>query len=325
MSLEVTNMDKNQPTYWQRYDQVFKRFSSKTIHDKIRDLAHKLGKPFDKTSKRGPKFKIDPCEYASYEAYQIISSNASYRRMELDTELFVHKHLDHSILHKNFLKIPYEYLTRLLETIARMLEHLLGYCVATLMDSTGISTRKYEETLIKGKMKRRNKEFKLHTLNASHPDKKLTYYIDALASDKHVSDAEGARRLLERNKTTGFHCGDRAYDAEKVYKEILAREGIAMIKPKKHKAKLFSEKAKCRKMYRKHIYDELRPVIETSYGGLENSGMIQTRCVRDDAIKKRGILMAVRHNLMTYLRVLASLKDWLTRIIRQTLLNLNLY
>lgn len=307
-----------QPTYWQRYDRVFKHFSSQTIYDKIRELAQNLGKPFDKAGKRGPKFKADPRAYAAYEAYQIIRYNAPYRDMELDAGLFLDRHLDHSTFHRNFLRMPYEYLVRLLQAIAQLLEQLLGYCIATLMDSTGLSTKQYEETLIKGKTKRRNKEFKLHTLNASHPDKKLTYYIDALASDKHTSDAEGAAQLLKRNHTTGFHCGDRAYDAEKVYEQILAREGVAIIKPKMYKAKLFSEKAKGRKMYRKHIYDALRPAIETSYGGLENSGMIQTRCIRDDSIKKKGILIAVRHNLMTYLRALASQVDWLIRIIRQT-------
>jgi len=127
-----------QPTYWQRYDRVFKHFSSTTIYQKIRELARKLGKPFDKLSRRGPKFKIPPEEYAAYEAYQIIADNASFRDMELDAELFVDKHLDHSTFHGNFLKIPYEYFSRLLQSVARMLEQLLGYCIATLMDSTGL-------------------------------------------------------------------------------------------------------------------------------------------------------------------------------------------
>lgn len=265
-----------------------------------------MGKPFDKKSKRGPKFKIDPCEYAAYEAYQIVSSNASFRDMELDSELFVEKHIDHDTFHDNFVKTPYGYFVRLLREVARMLEELLGTVVITLFDSTGLSTRQYEEVIFKGKKKRRNKEFKLHTLTSYHPKEKLTYFIDAISSDKHISDAEGATRLVKTNRTGGFHCGDRGYDAEKLYKAILAKEGIPIIKPKKHKAKLFSERAKGMKMYRKHIYDELRPVVETPYGGLENSSMIQTRCVKDDTIKKKGMLAALRHNLMSYLRVLVS-------------------
>lgn len=312
-------MRAEQPTYWQRYDKLFKHFSSRAIYNKILEVANKLGKPFTKKGKRGPKFKIKPEEYAAYEAYKIISSNASFRDMELDSDLFLDKHLDHGTFHNNFLRIPYEYLNKLLSEIARMLEDLLGYFIATIFDSTGLTTSKYEETIVKGKLIRRNKDYKLHTITAYHPKEKITYYIDALSSDKHVSDAEGASRLLKRNKTSGFHLGDRAYDAEKVYKEILANEGIPIIKPKKHKAKLFSDKAKGRTMYREHIYKELRGIIETSYGGLENKGLTNTRCVRDDSIKKKGMLAAIRHNFMTYLRLLAIQIGRLSGIIRQTL------
>lgn len=299
-------MGKEESTYWRRYDLLFKHFSSAEMYNRIEEQVYKLGKPFDKKGFRGPKFKIPPEEYASYEAYKIISNNASFRDMELDSEVFIDKHLDHSTFHKNFLKIPYEYFSRLLTAIARMLEELLGYFMITVFDSTGLSTRIYENALSKGRIIRRNKDYKLHTLLAYHPDKQITYYKDALSSDKHTSDPEGAVRLMRRNKTTGFHLGDRAYDSEKLYKEILAREGIPIIKPKKHKAKLFSDKAKGRAMYREHIYKEFRGVIETSYGGLENKGLIDTRCVRDDSIKKKGILAALRHTFMTYLRVLTD-------------------
>jgi predicted transposase YbfD/YdcC len=291
------------------------------MYNKIREKTYKLGKPFDKKGKRGPKFKISPEEYAAYEAYKIVSSNSTFRDMELDSKLFVDKHIDHGTFHHNFTKIPYEYLNSLLREIAKMLEKLLGYFVATIFDSTGLNTRQYENTMFKGKIRRRSKDYKLHTLIAYHPKEKLTYYIDALSSDKHISDAEGAARLIRKNETHGFHLGDRAYDAEKVYKEILAKERVPIIKPKVHKAKMSSEKSKGRKMYRSHIYKELRGVIETSYGGLENSGQTYTRCINDDSIKKKGMLAAVRHTFLTYLKVLASQIDQLTGIIRQTLKN----
>jgi len=299
-------MKHRQPTYWKRYDQVFKRFSSWQIYCKIKELTHGLGKPFEKRGARGPKFKIAPEEYAAYEFYQIIRTNASFRDMEQDAELFVGMHLDHGTFHKNFMKIPYEYLQRLLRAIVQLLEQLLGYCMITIVDSTGISTKQYEETLIKGKVKLRNKEYKLHTLLASHPDKQTTFYIDAMMSDKHISDAEGAKRLIVSNQTTGYHLGDRGFDAEKVYEAILEKEGIPIIKPKVHKAKMASYKAQGRTCYQEHIYREFRGVIETSYGGLENAGMIQTRCVREDSIAKKGMLAAIRHNLMVYLRAVAE-------------------
>lgn len=293
---------KNVLTYWKRYDLVYKRFSFRIIYKKILGIADKLGNPFAKNTNKGRKYKIDLKEYAAYIAFETITYNSPYRDMELASELYVNKHIDHSTFHKNFLKIPLEYLTKLLTEIARMLEKMLGYFNITIFDSTGLGTAIYEDAIDKGKIIRRNKDYKIHTILAYHPKEKITYYIDALSSDKHTSDAEGAAQLLKRNKTYGYHLGDRGYDAEKLYKEIFNKECIPIIKPKKNKAKLFSCKIKGRSMYKEHIYKELRGIIETSYGGLENKGSVYTRYVRDDCIKKKGILAAVRHNLMTYFR-----------------------
>lgn len=308
-----------QPTYWKKYNLIFKCFSSKFLYEEIKKLTYKLGKPFDKKGNRGPKFKISPEEYAAYEAFQIVTRNASFRDMEWDSDMLVSKHIDHGTLHHNFLKIPYDYLSRLLDAIVHMLESLLGNAIVYIMDSTGLSTSVYEETLVKGKLTRRNKDFKLHVLSGYYPKEQITCMKGALASDKHVSDAEGAARLVREHKTKGFHLGDRGFDAEKVYREILENEGIPIIKPKKRKAKMFSYKAKGRALYREHIYKELRGVIETGFGGLENKGLIYTRCVREDSVNKKGLLAAIRHNLMSYLKALVVTTSALFGIIRQTL------
>src|SRR3990167_2149205 len=63
-------------SYWKRYDLVFKHFSSKKLFKKILGFAKKLGEPFTKKSNRGPKFKINPYEYAAYTVFEIIAHNA---------------------------------------------------------------------------------------------------------------------------------------------------------------------------------------------------------------------------------------------------------
>jgi hypothetical protein len=244
-------------------------------------------------------------------------NHGTFRAMELDAELFLQRHIDHGTFWYNFIKIPYEYFHRLLCAVAQLLEELLGYYI-TIIDSTGLSTRRFEDTLVQGEQRRVQKDYKLHVLAAYSPKERLTYYMDALATDKHVSDAAGATTLLLRHPNSGYHLGDRAYDAESVYEAILANEGIPIIKPKHVTAKCFSSKAKGRKMYREHIYKELRGVIETSFGGLENGDMIQTRCTRDDTIKKKGILAAFKHTCWTWLRIIAIQAGRLWRIIRQT-------
>ena len=87
-------------SYWKRYDRVFKYFSPKRIYQKILGFAKKIGRPFKKKSKRGPKMKLKPEEYASYIAYKG-SKGEAYRDMELDSEVFFNKKIGHSTFGKN--------------------------------------------------------------------------------------------------------------------------------------------------------------------------------------------------------------------------------
>lgn len=103
-------MRTQQPTYWQQYDQVFKRFSYKKIYEMIHSLAMNLGEPFAKQGTRGPKLKLPATTYASFITFEIITGDSHFRDMEQDAELFVYKHLDHSTFQRSFEKIPYEYL-----------------------------------------------------------------------------------------------------------------------------------------------------------------------------------------------------------------------
>ena len=89
-----------EPTYWQKYDRVFKYFSFKKIFSKVCELAKAIGQPFIKKGKRGRKFKIQPYEYAAYMAFEIISHNSPYRDMGLSSELYVSKHIATALLER---------------------------------------------------------------------------------------------------------------------------------------------------------------------------------------------------------------------------------
>jgi len=127
-------------SYWKRYNRVFKFFSPKKIYNKILGFAKQLGKPFEKKSGKGPKFKIEPEEYAAYISYKGSKGNA-YRDMELDSEIFFEKNIDHSTFGKNLQRIPLDYLRNLLKLTGKYLENLLGHAKVHIPDSKSTHTR----------------------------------------------------------------------------------------------------------------------------------------------------------------------------------------
>lgn len=292
-----------EPTYWQRYDLVFKTYSLKKIYLEILEMAKSLGKPFFKKGKRGPKFKVKPEAYAAYTAFEIVTHNSPYRDMELGSELFLDKHIDHSTFAKNFEKTPLIYFMRLLEKIAAMLDRLLGKAKIKIMDSTRITTYVYEKTRIKLDETKKRNDYKFHSLVSYHPKKKAIYFDTVLSTDKHTSDAEGAKQMIERKPAKAKYYGDKAYHAEKVYEQILKSEGIPIIKPRKGKPKMATLRSVCSKKYNARSYKQIRGRIEVCYGGLENAGLLVTKMRKPENINKRNVIIALKQNLSTLLRI----------------------
>ena len=168
--------------------------SSKKIYEEVLKIIKKLGKPFEKKSNKGRNFKINSEEDAAFTAFKI-SGGDNYREMELESELFVNEHIDHSTFGKNFFRILLDYLRKLLQLIGRMLESLLGHAKVHIPDSTKLSTDRYKEIIYQGKHRRVKETFKMHTIIQRHPKKQMAIIMDGFASDAHVSDAEGAVRM----------------------------------------------------------------------------------------------------------------------------------
>ena len=291
-------------SYWKRYDLVFKHFSFKKIYSKIRELAYRLGKPFDKKSKKGRNFKISPEEYASYIIFETVTGNKPFRDMELGSELYVNKHLDHSTFGKNFQRIPYDYLVKLLESTAKLLEDLLGTALVYIADSTGIVTTVYEDTEYQGKKIRRKKNYKAHSLVGYYPNKGVTYIKTGLGTDKHISDSKGACLMLD-NYDLGwaYFSADSAYDFEQLHDKLDEKGFYPVIKPRKTKLSRATTTKKHREWFNQRIYKELRHVIETVFGGLENKKLLYSRHKRNDCIQKHSVIVQVRHNLQAFFRL----------------------
>lgn len=309
-----------EPTYWKRYDLVFKRFSFKKIYEEILGFAKKLGSPFSRKSKKGRPFKISPEEYVSYITFEIITHNSPYRDMELGSELYVDKHIDHSTFGKSFQKIPYEYFLKLLEKTSNLLESLLGRVSLLIADSTGMHSNIYHECDIKGETTRRKKRYKAHALISSHPDKQLTYIRRGIGSDLRTSDSEGAKQMLEKE-----HIGkctfiaDRGYDFERVYKACSEKYIKANIKPKKYRSSRSTKRKSALKQYSENLYKEGRGVVETIFGGLTNKGLLNTRFRKTENVNKHSLIAMFRHNLFTLFRIKTGLNLLLYLFNRQTL------
>jgi len=311
---------KTQPTYWKKYDLVFKHFSYKRVYKEIFKIARALGQPFTKKGRRGRNFKAEPYEYAAYIAFEIITHNSPYRDMELGSELYLGEHIDHSTFGKNFIRIPYLYFQRLLRRIASLLESLLGKALLYISDSTGLLTNIYEDSIHAGEESCRKKTYKAHSLIGYYPNKRITYIKDAEGTNKHISDTEGVKRMLRTYELKGSYLlADRGYDFETTY-QAAHRAGLTPIIKKQKKASGRKSKHRRRSKFIGNIYKEIRGIIETVFGGLENKGLLHTRLRRNDNIEKFGVIIQIRHNLMTYIKEKITQTIYnLTRINRQTL------
>src|SRR3989344_1801753 len=320
IGLNTKEVKPMEPSYWQKYDLVFKRFSFRGIYKEILGFTKKLGEPFTKKSKRGRKFKVNPKEYVAYIIFEMISYNCPFRDMELGSELYLNKHIDHSTFGKNFQKVPYEYFIKLLSMTSKLLERLLGEVKLLIVDSTGIHTKIYYDCLFEGKETKRKKRLKVHALISSHKKEHITYVRAGLATDLHVSDAGGASIMLKTQNNTALLLADRGYDDETLYTTCKQKGIVPNIKPKICKSTRSPNRKRAIKNYNLDLYKKGRGVVETIFGGLRNKGLLSTRLRKEENIYKQGIICLFRHNLFTLLRIKAGAKFLSYLINRQTLL-----
>ena len=306
-----------QLSYWKRYDLVFKLFSPKKIYNKLLDFARQIGRPFEKKSKRGRQFKIEPEEYVAYAVFEIIS-DGDLRDMELDSDEFFGKHLDHSTFGKNLRKVPLEYLRKLLQLTGEFLEKLLGHAKVHIPDSTKLSTDRYKEILYRGEPRKVKETFKLHAIVQRHPKKQMAIIMDGLATDAHVSDAEGAVRMSHVLREGDILPADRGYDYEKVYGACAGREVITNIKKQERGSGRKSKSRKRAKFYRQS-YKKQRGIVEVVFGAIENAGATLTHYRNEDMRFKYGLILLIKHNINNILRAEAEKFILYFGLIRQTL------
>jgi hypothetical protein len=244
--------------------------------------------------------------------------------MELHSELYLNRHYDHGTFSYHYKKLD----ARTIEIITWHFERLIMQFLERdilfhIFDSTGISTTVREERTRQGL---RNKEKiiqKFHTLLGYDPPNQLVVVEGCKATTNKTSDNQGALLML-REDLGGYSLGDSAYETYELIEETEKRGLFSIYKPQKREIKKkLSVKQRVRDRWEgnaKRIYKEIRGVGEVLYGAATRAGLIKSECRLVENQHKDGLVIALRQNLLTFLRLEA-----LMRIIRKTHKNRNIF
>jgi len=289
-------MPKHKKTYWQKYDLLYKNYSKKDMFKRLKKECSRLGVPYAKKDNRGRKPKFKLTVYAAFIALQKIFRHR-YRDMELEATLYLPEKADHSTFQRQYVKIPETYFEQL---ITNLVDKKFSYWIA---DSTCISTKIRVERTLKGMRNKILLRDKYHVIIGYDPPNQTTCILGAKATDEHVSDSKGAIHILKGKKSTAYFLGDSAYNTYELH-EVIKNAGLKpLIKPdNKGIRKKFSTKAQHKKLFSKKIYKEIRGIVETTFGGATNAGLILSYAKKKHTRKLDTLILAIRHNLLTNMR-----------------------
>jgi hypothetical protein len=240
-----------------------------------------------------------------------------YEEMELDSELFLGRHYDHSNFWYHFNRLPAKVIQRITWHYERLIITFLEQeIILHIFDSTALSTSVREERTRQGLRKKDRLTQKYHTLLGYDPPNQIIVVEADLATNNHVSDNQGALQMLPGDKK-GYSFGDGAYET---YELTQATEEAGLVPvykaTKKSVAKTLTAKARRRKAWDgnpKRLYKEIRGVGEVLYGAATRAGLIHTQSRREDNRQKDALIIGLRQNFLTFLRLEA-----LRRIIRKS-------
>lgn len=299
-------MPKNLMSYWQKYDLLYKKCSKKSLFEKLKLHCLSLGLPFSKKGKRGPKFKFLVEEYVAFICLQKIFRHR-YRDMELEAELYLSAKADHSTFQRNYEKISEDYFEKL---VVSFVDRKFFYWIA---DSTAMSSKISVQRINGGTRRKELLTDKYHIIIGYDPPTHTTQIIGVLASDNHISDSKAAIKILENKHSHAYFLGDSAYFTYELHEKVKEVGLFPLMKPdKKIIRKKLSTKAKAKKLFNKNIYKNLRGVVETVFGGATNAGLILSYARKEHNRRLDTLILAIRHNLMSHMRLLKKI------IMRQT-------
>lgn len=303
-------------TYRKRRDVMLKKHSTLSIYNNLCEVVYR--NRLVEISKRGR-----PCQIPKYKLICFILLWKTYgeglEKMELDSELYLGKHYDHSSFAYHYSRLDSQVIEKITWHYERLCIKILEQdIIFHIFDSTAISTSVREERLRQGTRNKQKITQKFHTTLGYDPPNQLVIVESMLASDHHTSDSQGALKMMEGKDWKGYDFGDSAYETYDLINATLDSGRIPIYKPtKKTVRKKTSNKAKFRKKFDgnlKRLYKEIRGLGEVLYGAATRAGLMLSNCRLIENQHKDALIIGLRQNLLTYLRLEA-----LIIIIRKTL------
>ncbi len=287
---------KTNVSYWKQYDFLYKNNSKKSLFKRLKKEGKKLGQPYKKKDNRGRKPKFSSIVYASFICLQKIFRHR-YREMELEADLYLPDKADHSTFQRNYEKISEEYIEKL---ITNLVNRTFIYWIA---DSTCMSSKIRVERTVQGVRNKVLLRDKYHVIIGYDPPTNTTMILGVKASDEHMSDSQGAIKLLKGKQSNAYFLGDSAYNTYELHEVVKSVGLFPLMKPdNKGIRKTLSVKARQVKLFSKKLYREIRGIVETVFGGATNAGLILSYAKKDHTRRLDTLMLALRHNLMANIR-----------------------
>ena len=297
-------MPKPTISYWKRYDLMYKKYSKKSI---ISITENELkNKNIIKKHTRGRKTLVRKEKIIAFILVEKILVSP-YREMELDGDAYLPHRYDHSLYQYHYSRLSEETLHEISLVFEQRCEQLLNEIFLHILDSTALSTSVREERLRQGTRNKEKLTTKYHTMIGYDPPNQMVIVENSIASDNHLSDGKGGENMIEESKKKGYLFGDPAYETYDLLDcaKMIGLESV--IKPtKKSVGKKLSVKAGLRKIWNgnhSRIYKNIRGTGECLYGAATRAGLIHTNSIRDDNRKKDSLILDIRQNILSYLRL----------------------
>ena len=293
---------------------MLKNFSAPDIVSVLAEAIIRSGMSL--VFKRGRPCEVKKEKLIGFMLFARLSGD-SYERMELNSELFLQRHYDHSAFQYHYTKLSEQLIRKLASLLEQRIKGMINEILFHIFDSTALSTSVREERVRQGTRNKEKLTVKFHTMLGYDPPFQLIVVEGMLASDKHVSDAKGAQIMLEGKDVKGYAFGDSAFETYDLIDDSLDNSLDPIYKPtKKAVKKKLSAKAQLRKVWNgnhSRLYKDIRGTGEVLYGAATRAKIIHTNSIREDNREKDSLVIGLRQNLFTYLRLKA-----LIGIIRET-------
>lgn len=290
------------PNYWKAYH-ASKLYDKSEVFKLCSRVARALGPPW-RIPKRGRPPKFRPELYAAVGMFRK-HFGSSLRVAEGDTPLLIGLRMDHATVWWGLQRIPVVYFERALELLYELIEELFR-CDIFVADSTGVETDRYRKR-VKGLKTAQERVFlKLHMLAGYSREAGLVPISAAKVTRGEAHDSPQLKRLLKNFRGRGEPLlGDSAYDASKNF-ELARKHGLKpVIKLRNIKPKGLTRRQAARDFGCNRELYRMRGVGETPFGGFATKYNSRTKCRLARTRRIDSLLMAIAHDVRTYMRARA--------------------